>query len=646
MSAPVLALSALAVAYLEARTLISEDLRTIISAAGKAIPRRRMETNQRVNFFYILEALAKSTPNKVAMIYPRQVVKTIPIELLQSGKSLDHLFVIEKYTYKEVYDTSLRYAAVLKNKYNIDSNSSVALNCMNRPEFVFVWFAVWSLGALNAFINYNLTGHSLLHCLETANATLMLVDSDPEVSDLVIPYEDAIKDLNCRIAYLNGDFEELVNASQPYRAPDSARHPEHLFSDAAILIYTSGTTGLPKPAIMSWKKILLSSHVYACAIQVRPTDVLYSAMPLYHSTAAVLGIVLALNQGATFVVGHKFSSSTFWTQVKLSKATYIQYVGETCRYLLNAPPSVDERAHHVVCAYGNGMRPDVWDKFKKRFCITNIGEFYAATESPTGLSNFQSGERGVGAVGRYGSLLSWIMLSLQHAIVKMDPENETQHLRNPKTGFCVESNVNEPGELLSLISPATMKEEFQGYYGNDKASEEKIVRNVFKKGDIYYRTGDLLRRDKNNMVYFVDRLGDTFRWKSENVSTNEVEEIISEFGGEKDIIGQVVVVGVQIPQHEGRAGFAVIAPKDLNKLPDPQELAHHLISELPRYAVPIFIKFVEAISTTGNNKIQKAVYRKQKFPNMGEQIWWLDGDTYIPLEQGHWDLISSGKIKL
>lgn len=636
-----LALSALALAYIEARTLIFEDLRLIVSVAGRLLPRRFLEYKRQVNFFYVLENYAKSQPDAIALRYPRQVRPPC-----STDTNLDELFVVEEYTYKEFYDNVLRYSAILRNDYGVTSGSSVALDCMNKPDFVFIWFAVWCLGALPAFINYNLTEKSLIHCITVANVTHLFVDEDPAVANLVTPCEEELKSAGCLVCYLDETFRAKAKNAWPIRAPNSVRHPEHKFGDAAILIYTSGTTGMPKPAVMSWKKATLSSNLYAATIKLKPQDVVYSSMPLYHSTASVLGLLSTLNTGATFAIGHKFSTSTFWTQVKLCKATYIQYVGETCRYLLKAPHSVDERAHQVRCAYGNGMRPDVWMQFKERFNIEAVGEFYASTESPSALTNFQEGQLGIGAVAKYGSFASWVLFSFHHRLVKMDPENETEFYRDPNSGFCIPPGVNEPGEMLTIISnPSKIKESFQGYYGNNKATEEKIARDVFKKGDMYFRTGDLLRQDKDNLVYFVDRLGDTFRWKSENVSTNEVEDVISSFDQNK-YIHQVVVVGVQVPEHEGRAGFAVIAPHDIENLPDPRLLAEYLIAQLPRYAVPVFIRFVERISTTHNNKIQKGEYRKQKFPNLDENIWWLNGNTYSPLKPNDWDMIGAGKIKL
>lgn len=642
MSISALALSAMALAYIEAKTLISEDLRMISRVFAPYRSKTNLEKEKKVNGFYILENLAKTKPDNLALCYPRQVK---PLPKYDPTVSLDDVFVVDKFTFREFYAKVLQYAQVLKNEYGVNSESTVGIDCYNSPEFILSWFAIWSLGARPSFINYNLPEKSLVHCLKVGNVSLLLVDADPAVFNLVQPCTKVINATGCSIAYMDEGFMASVAAAKGYRAPDEDRHPEHTFSDCAMLIYTSGTTGLPKPAVLSWRKVIVSSTLFSGTIRLGPKDTVYTAMPLYHSSAAVVGLMACWNSGATFCVGRKFSPTVFWTQAKLVKATYIQYIGETCRYLLKAPPSVDERAHGVRVAYGNGLRPDVWERFKERFNIPVVAEFYAATEGPSALMNYQQGELGVGAIGRYGTLGTQIMVNSTNVLVRMDPVHETQPYRDPKTGLCVRTAANEPGEMLTRIDAKDIGATFQGYYGNKKASDEKLLRNVFRKGDVYYRTGDLLRRDSDNLVYFVDRLGDTFRWKSENVSTNEVEEAIATFDNHRHI-HQAVVVGVEVPMHDGRAGFAVLAPHDMSRLPDPAELARHLLAQLPRYAVPVFVKFVESISNTGNNKIQKAVYRKQTFPNLEETIWWLNGDTYTPLQKEHWGLISAGKIKL
>lgn len=647
-----LALAALAATYIEAKTLLLDDL-DIVRRLVLGFIKFNWDGSHsgKASFFYVLDDLVKTQPDNIALVYPERIKPIPPTKdnIPHTSEELASCYKVHKWTFKELYDTVLKYARVLKEEYGITNKDTVALDCTNKPEFIFIWFALWSLGATPAFINYNLTDNSLVHCIKQSDSKVLFVDTDPQVVELVSACEDKVKSIS-QIVYLDDNFKSKVSTAIPYRAPNSERHPEHKLWDTAGYIYTSGTTGLPKAAIISWKKFKIGSFLFGTVIKLSPHDIVYSAMPLYHSTASILGLCSAFIKGSGFAIGHKFSTTAFWTEVKLSGATYIQYVGETGRYLLNSPYSPDERSHSVKCATGNGMRPDVWQKFKERFNIPVVAEFFASTESPLATTNYQEGEFGIGAVGKYGWIAQWLMLKHNQTLVRVDPENGNSIYRNPKTGLCERPKVGEPGEFVARIpNPDKIHETFQGYKGNEKATSEKTLRNVFKKGDAYFRSGDLLKFDKDGLLYFVDRMGDTFRWKSENVSTNEVEEVISQFE-DGALFKQVVVVGIKVPNHEGRAGFAVIELKNsekglssetLNKLSD------YLNAKLPKYAVPVFLKFVDNIELTGNNKVQKVKYQNQQFPpNHDENVYWLKNKKYIPLVDHDWNLISTGGHKL
>lgn len=640
MTAELIAAAAIGAAYLEAKTLISEDAYMIRGAMTNGLDFFYNAWKGKVQYWYAFEDAVKKYPNNPAIVYPKPIEGKKPA----SPDSYDDLFEVETYTYQMLYDEVLKMSHLLRNKYGVTANDTIALNAMNSPLFIIVWFAIWNLGATPAFINYNLADKSLLHCLKVGHASIMFVDT--EVEDNVRPSLGEIKsEAKCDTVFMDAEFLAGYAASPAYRAPDYERHPEQKDYDTAVLIYTSGTTGLPKPAIMSWKKAKLMSSLYGHSIRLKNNGVVYSAMPLYHSTAAILGCLPCLNRGAAYAPGRKFSTTTFWTQAKLTNATHIQYVGETCRYLINAPPGPDEKSHQIKVAFGNGMRRDVWVNFKERFNIPAIGEFYAATEGPLGTNNFQQGEIGIGAMGRYGKLLAAILATRQ-TIVPVDPEDETELWRDAETGFCRVAQCDEPGEFIQKIpNPEKVHETFQGYLGNDKATNSKIMRDVFKKGDAYYRTGDLVRLNDEQCYYFVDRLGDTFRWKSENVSTSEVEEHV---GASDPNIEQVVCVGVKVPEHEGRAGFAVIKLKDASVKPNLDTIASYSLKQLPKYAVPLFVKFVDEIERTGNNKVQKVKYKNQKMPHeAGESpIYWLKGGKYVELDAQDWASLGSGKIKL
>lgn len=326
---------------------------------------------------------------------------------------------------------------------------------------------------------------------------------------------------NLEVVFFDPALESEILSTQPIRLPNSERANQKR-DDMAMLIYTSGTTGLPKPAVMAWGKATLGSEFTAGWIGLKKGEVMYTSMPLYHSSASVLGVCSVLSGGAAICLSKKFSHKTFWPEVRESNATIIHYVGETCRYLLSAPKSDMDKAHNVHSAFGNGLRPDVWQPFKDRFAIPTILEFYAATEAPSGMWNRSTNSFSAGAVGRNGTLAQ-LLMGTSLTIILLDPESEDgAPLRDPSTGLCKVADWNEPGELLYKLDPDNIKLKFQGYFGNDKATNSKILRDVKKKGDAYFRTGDLMRWDKEGRWYFNDRTGDTFRWK---VSTFELHHL-------------------------------------------------------------------------------------------------------------------------
>lgn len=348
------------------------------------------------------------------------------------------------------------------------------------------------------------------------------------------------------------------------------------------------------------------------------------------------------------VVAPKFSPRTYMRMVCETKATAIQYIGEMCRYLVSSQPTPYDRAHSVKLAFGNGMRPDVWQRFKDRFNIPSILEFYGATEGPGASMVFERNGFYRGAIGRTGALAR-LFFGRQNVMVKYD-HNTDMPYRDPKTGFCSKCKDDEAGELLHLLDPENISDKFQGYYGNEKATNSKIIRDVFKKGDAWYRTGDLQRRDKDGRVWFVDRIGDTFRWKSENVSTAEVSEAL----GSHPSIREANVYGVLLPNHDGRAGCAAIsmtAGKELDE-ETRRDLAAFARQRLPRYAVPLFLRLIkEDLETTGTFKHQKVALRNAGVDplKMGrDELFWLrpGADSYEPFGEREWKQISEGKAKL
>lgn len=600
--------------------------------------------SNRFQYWYVFEAQVRKAPQGLAISYPKPL-------------SVKGDFELQQFTYLETYNIVLRLSHYLFNVHQVKPGDFVALNFTNKPLFIFLWFALWNLGATPAFLNYNILGQPLIHCIQTSNISQVFID--PQAREPMKKTEEDLRKVlpHTQLHYINEDelFNNvLLNEKYPtLRVDDGIRSSQSAKDfEAAMLIYTSGTTGLPKPAIMSWRKSTIGCSLFGRIMRVTQGKTVFTAMPLYHSTAALLGVCAIFAHGGCVAISNKFSTSTFWKQVCMTESTHIQYVGEVCRYLLNSPVSSYEKQHCVEIAYGNGLKTDIWKEFKERFNIKIIGEFYASTESPFATTSLQRGDFGIGACRNYGPFVSMV-LSIQQCLVKVNPDDETIIYRNDR-GFAETPEVGQPGELLMRIFvPKKPETSFQGYMGNKKDTESKVIRDVFRKGDAWYRAGDLLKADANGLWYFMDRLGDTFRWKSENVSATEVENQIMSFT--KTIILEAVVVGVKLPSNEGRAGFAILRLQDPNisiegKLDLLNNLLPHLKDNLPKYALPIFVEFADKIELTHTHKVAKNLYRNKVLPHGedgSETLFWLcNYGNYQVLSDEDWKEISNGTNKI
>ena len=364
----------------------------------------------------------------------------------------------------------------------------------------------------------------------------------------------------------------------------------------------SGTTGHPKACpLLTQQAAALTGRVGAMHLKPGPNgDRWYVCMPLYHGTGGTTALV-CMTTGLTCCIGTKFSTSRFWADIRESNSTAIVYVGETARYLINAPPSPMDRQHKVRAMYGNGLRPDVWQRFVDRFGVKMVGEFFNSTEGVMVLFNGSTGPFTATSVGHQGAIARW---QTRNIYIPVEVDMITGELaRDPKTGFCKRKPYERGSEILVAMPN---EEAFVGYYNNPSATASRFERNVFKKGDLFYRTGDALRRDRDGRWFFIDRLGDTFRWKSENVSTAEVSEVLGSFPG----ILEANVYGVQVPGHDGRAGCAAILlmPDQADSF-DFHALLKHAQSKLPRYAVPVFLRVQKRQTTMHNNKQNKVPLR-------------------------------------
>jgi fatty-acyl-CoA synthase len=447
------------------------------------------------------------------------------------------------------------------------------------------------VGATAALINSNLEGHPLSHAVIASTARIAVVEA--RSAEALRSRVDLRSQLDRVFVFNPGDFEDRL-AEAPARS-----FPRVVLGamDDYVYIYTSGTTGLPKPCRISHARAFAAASAFGpLFFGFEPGDKLYCVLPLYHSSALLLGAGAAIKTRTPMALRATFSAKAFWEDVQRYNATAMIYIGELCRYLVNTPRSDAELNNPIRVALGNGLRPDVWESFQKRFDIPHIREFYAATEAPGILINM-SGR--VGAVGRM------------------------------------------PLRMLYRLdaAPRSAASEFRGYT-DAAATEKKVVTNVFKHGDRYYRTGDLMRFDEDDYFYFVDRIGDTYRWKGENVSTAEVADVISQVPG----VLETTVCGIHVPGMEGQAGLAAVVCENGF---DPRSF-WKVAQELPQYAQPRFVRVIDAMNKTATFKIQKTNLRKDGIDPASQdgRVYVRQDDGYVPLTPDLWHAVQEGTARL
>jgi len=428
----------------------------------------------------------------------------------------------------------------------------------------------------------------------------------------------------------------------PFTAPDRSVRAGLKYSDVWGFIYTSGTTGFPKASVIKHQKFIGISVYFANQFGITSADRTYTSLPLYHTVAGLLGVGIMIYTTGTLVLRKKFSATHFWRDVRENQCTVMQYSGELCRYLLSCKESTDEDTKHKIrLAMGNGLRPEIWQDFQTRFNITEIGEFYAATEGNVMISHLvkQNGP-GVGSVGHVGPISKSVG---GIGILACYDTEKDQLTRNPQ-GFCIECKPGEVGELLGPITSSSFSE-FAGYYGNPEGTNQKIIKDVFKKGDTYYRTGDLLKRDHRGFYYFVDRIGDNYRWKGENISTLEVSEAISAI---KEV-QEANIYGIQLPKLDGRVGMAAIVPMPGITL-NLDALAHHVANTLPSYSIPVFLRLMPQMTVTDTFKHRKVDLRKEgiNLDIVQDPLYIFNHRAmkYEPLTRAKYNEIMVGKARL
>ena len=578
-------------------------------------------------FGRIFKAL-KSIESKPENIVPMQIAAFAR----ETPDAIAIYYEDEKISYKELIDRSNKYAQwFLKN--NLAKGDVVALMMENRPEFLSCWIGITQVGGTVALINTNLSGQPLDYSLGISQANNLILGS--ELLESFSTANDKTK--NKFNTWVQGNYQEsnyFKNINKVLEDLPSEK-PKINYTvtndDDGLYIYTSGTTGNPKAATISHKRLRLMMLGFKGAIQPNKDDRVYNVLPLYHSAGGVIAVGLALTSGASLVLKRKFSVNDFWDDVNKYGVTIFQYIGELCRYLLNAPEHKYEKSHNLRMACGNGLRPDIWDAFKDRFKINNILEFYGATEGNVSLMNYD------GKSGAIGRIPKYIEKILNVHIIKFDIEKE-EPIRD-ENGFCIPCDVNEVGEAIGKIA---IEGSFEGYVDKE-ATKKKILSDVFEKGDQYFRSGDLLSKDDLGYVYFADRIGDTFRWKGENVATSEVAEAFVGFDG----ILEANVYGVSIPGSDGKAGMAALST---NKEIDLVKLYQKLSSSLPAYAQPLIIRIKNEIEVTGTFKHRKVELVKEGYDpkNISEPLYFCDHQSrkYVPLDNDLFGSIDNQEIKL
>lgn len=536
------------------------------------------------------------------------------------------------WTYAEFNALANRYAAVFKH-HGAGSGDAVAILMQNRPETLAAVAGVVKLGAVAAMLNHNQRGAALAHSLNLSRPALLVVGEEclDALVSLPAPGEliGAPRCLWEGFGETPDGFVDLAAERETASAANPRETRDVLLKQPAFHIFTSGTTGLPKASVMTHLRWLRGmAGLGQMTLRLRRDDILYCALPLYHNNALTVSWGSVLGAGATLALGRKFSASKFWCEIRQQDATAFCYIGELCRYLLNQPPSARDRDHRVRLIVGNGLRPEIWERFQSRFGIARISEFYGASESNLAFAN------------SFGAAKTAGFCPLPYAIVEFDAEAETPLRDGKKRDFM---RRIAKGGIGLLITEVSERLPFDGYT-EKKSNEGKLLRDVFKRGDCWFNTDDLVRDQGWRHIQFVDRVGDTFRWKGENVATTEVEAALNEIEG----IDQAVVYGVRVPGADGRAGMASVSWKGPRF--DGARVARLLRERLPPYAVPLFIRLRREQEVTTTFKYRKVDLKREGFDPalIAEPLYFLDGtaNNYKRLNAALHEKIVRGEIRV
>lgn len=553
----------------------------------------------------------------------------------------DHTAIVfegRSVTWSELNALANRYARALAAS-GLARGDTASVFMENRIEFLATVIALNKLGVTASLINTNLRGRPLIHCVSVTDSRKCVVGE--ELSGALDEVRGEL-DLKTGSDYLwvpdageqdtpdwAGNLANMATEADSGNLPQTA---ENTLGDNAFYIFTSGTTGLPKAAVLSNRRYMISGIMsHKAGLRCSEKDRIYICLPLYHGTGLMIGMGAAYSSGASVALRRRFSASNFLPEIREQQATCFIYIGELCRYLLNTTQQPDDHDNPLTRVMGNGLRPDIWMAFKERFGLKRITEFYGASEGNVAFVNLLNKDRTIGTT------------TSKHALVRYDIEKD--EIVRDANGHCIEVVGEEPGLLLGHINPEAV---FEGYT-DPEATAKKVVRDAFEEGDAWFNSGDLLRRVDVGFTLglphyqFVDRIGDTFRWKSENVATNEVGEILNGF----DQVKIANVYGVEVPGADGRAGMAALTLEEGKAELDCEAFAEYVNRELPSYARPLFLRVEQDIEVTGTFKMVKNKLREEGYDpsKVNDPLYVMKpgSDRYEALSQEYFDVIAKGE---
>ncbi|XP_063720782.1 long-chain fatty acid transport protein 4-like isoform X1 [Symsagittifera roscoffensis] len=554
-----------------------------------------------------------------------------------------------QWTFEEVNKEANEVAAYFQ-KLGLKKGDCVALLLENSPDLVIYWVGLAKIGVISALVNFNQRQAPLVHSI-TISSAKAVVCSSSLLEDAFEPVRGELGSIGDEMIFVHTGGKRRKNDENEtleykYRQIDQETkklqdltfiRPKINYDDTVLYIFTSGTTGLPKAANLKNSRIISIGISFNEVLKTTCEDIIWSPLPLYHSNAGLLGVTQVLTRGCCMAFRSKFSASSFWKDIKESEATMFIYLGEICRYIYAQPITSEETQHKLRLIFGAGLKKELWKSFLTRFQIPKVLELYGSTEGNANTINLSQRE---GACGFFSRLFPSVF---PITLVKVDPQGS---LIRDAQGVCVKCKPGEPGQVVGKIIANDAISKFDGYVAKDE-TQKKIARDVFRKGDLAFLSGDTLVMDREGFLFFKDRTGDTFRWKGENVSTTEVEAVMFPAVGHKDVI----VFGVELPHCDGRAGMAAI-------LDDQKDLDLSLLTvvinrNLASYARPLFLRLLDQSEhyLTGTYKLKKTELVKEGFLDVPaehlESVYYYDMKTkqYLQMDEQVKQKIVDGEIK-